>query len=500
MDTRLERRLSHLVDRLEKTRQVSIRQLSKDRSEETAYYRLLRNSSLTEGFLMSRFGEQVNELAKGIHVLAISDTTDIDMSRHRGRIKPDTGIGYIGDGRGYGYNCHATLAVNADTGMALGLANAFLWNRPTSKSLYSQLLGWAKKRNQLKKAAKIRSLTHQESEMLETLSQASVSFEGQTYRSAYGLPFQAKESSRWPLCCLNSQETLQAAAHITYVQDMEGDLYDTFVKVRLERSDLLIRGEPGRLCSPPTMTSSQKGMTLRRYYEQLPSQGRLSIQIRDRQTGKPKSVCLDIRSAPIRIFKKYFQNKYQNNYPGWVDLYVVYAWQTGMASGEAPIQWCLLTTHPISTLQQACQITAWYSMRWLIELLFRLLKKEGFNLEGSELASGHALRKLGLITLQAAMNVLKLKQARHGDTSLPIEAVFDAPQVVCLEKLCPKFEGKTLKQQNPYPQKTLPWATWVIARLGGWKPHDSKRPPGILTLKRGLDAFYLIHEGFLLTG
>ncbi len=58
------------------------------------------------------------------------------------------------------------------------------------------------------------------------------------------------------------------------------------------------------------------------------------------------------------------------------------------------------------------------------------------------------------------------------------------------------FIGKTQKQKNPYKKSTLQYATWVIARLGGWKGYAKARKPGITTLWLGLKAFYQSFKGW----
>jgi hypothetical protein len=47
------------------------------------------------------------------------------------------------------------------------------------------------------------------------------------------------------------------------------------------------------------------------------------------------------------------------------------------------------------------------------------------------------------------------------------DVTFSPEQQDCLMEIEPTLQGKTKKQQNPYPRASLPWATWIIARLGG---------------------------------
>ena len=55
---------------------------------------------------------------------------------------------------------------------------------------------------------------------------------------------------------------------------------------------------------------------------------------------------------------------------------------------------------------------------------------------------------------------------------------------------CEKLEGNTQKQKNPHDPNSLAFATWVIARLGGWRGLKSQRPLGIKTISKGLLKFY----------
>jgi len=58
------------------------------------------------------------------------------------------------------------------------------------------------------------------------------------------------------------------------------------------------------------------------------------------------------------------------------------------------------------------------------------------------------------------------------------------------------MQGKTTKLSNPFNKTKLPWAFWILARLGGWKGYASQRKAGFATLINGLKKFYDIYQGY----
>ena len=84
------------------------------------------------------------------------------------------------------------------------------------------------------------------------------------------------------------------------------------------------------------------------------------------------------------------------------------------------------------------------------------------------------------------------------EDQIPDSFCFEEEQIECLQMQNTKLEGKTKKQKNPYRKGSLRYATWVIARLGGWKGYASERKPGITTLWIGIEKFYNIFKGWKL--
>ncbi len=68
-----------------------------------------------------------------------------------------------------------------------------------------------------------------------------------------------------------------------------------------------------------------------------------------------------------------------------------------------------------------------------------------------------------------------------------------------LKIIQPTLEGKTEKQKNPFIYGSLAWAAWIIAKLEKWNGYTTQSPPGYITMKNGMDIFYLKYDTFLLT-
>jgi hypothetical protein len=186
--------------------------------------------------------------------------------------------------------------------------------------------------------------------------------------------------------------------------------------------------------------------------------------------------------------------------PATVTLSLVDVREIDPPAGEPPIHWRLLTTHCVDTVDQALQIVDWYRLRWLIEQLFWTLKRQGFDIEASQLETAEAIAKLALLAIQAAVTVMELVRARDGQDPRPAAELFEPPEIEVMEALQPELEGRTQRQKNPWPKHSLAWATWTVARLGGWKGYSTaEQPPGPLTMQHGLKALAQIRRGYDIT-
>lgn len=141
----------------------------------------------------------------------------------------------------------------------------------------------------------------------------------------------------------------------------------------------------------------------------------------------------------------------------------------------------------------------WYSWRWTIEEVFKILKKKGANIEASELEYSSSVRKLSIIILETVIKIFLMRIAYNDpETVISTDSWFSELEQECLEHQIEKMEGKTDKLKNKHQKNDLKRYVWCIARLGGWKGYQSERKPGITTLWIGIMKFNSIMEGYLL--
>jgi hypothetical protein len=183
--------------------------------------------------------------------------------------------------------------------------------------------------------------------------------------------------------------------------------------------------------------------------------------------------------------------------PATVTLTMVDVRETTMPKDGKPIHWRLLTTHTVTQLSEARRIVDLYRMRWAIEEFFHTLKTAGFDIEAADIGDPQVMIKFVTAASLAAVTVMQLVKARDGTTGQNLADAFDPADQPILEAVSRQLEGKTERQKNPHPNGSLAFASWVIARLGGWTGYYGK--PGPQVMRRGLEDFQRIKYGTTLS-
>lgn len=435
----------------------SIHKTCNEEKERKGAYRFLANEKVTEHCLIQDLTKQCESLVENKRVIALCDSSSFNFDSHKGRLTDLTGLGSIGSVNGVnplGFFMHPILIHEQSSGNPLGFSDLKLWSRSTQ----------AKRKK---------------SKRYETKD----------------IKIEDKESYKWIAPCLSSRDkVLSKAEHITFVMDREGDIMEVYDRIPNERTDVLVRAMHNR----NVITSDQEKVKLYDYVNRQEVSYTDCIEIKGGKRKK-RNAKVEVKIGTCTLQWPVKQKVSYKLNPNGVEVTMIEVKEKTHEGykEEPPLIWRLITTSKIQTQEEIQEQIRIYTQRWRIEEFFKLLKSDGFNIESTELESGKSIRKLTIIIMKVSLKIQQLKAAREGNTDIKVTEVFKPEEVECLVRINEEVSGDTIKQQNPYDKNNLAWATWIIARLGGWQEfYNKSRPPGNKTLKWGLDKFEGIMIGY----
>jgi Transposase DDE domain len=384
--------------------------------------------------LVAGWGERTAVAVAGRHVLAIQDTSEINFRTQPGRRR---GLGEIGKGVGRGLLLHAMLALDAESNACLGLVTGKIWTR-----------------------------------------------QGRVTVPHDKRPLEDKESERWISTPNRAKEVLSTAAMVTVVDDREGDIYAKWASVAAANFHLLTRSMHDRVLA--------NGASMYATAASWPIVDTATVDLMARADRPARRAKLALRFGRVTLKRPQTASR---ALPKTVDLNLIEVVELDPPDKVEPLHWYLLTTHEVIDVASAWQIVNWYKKRWAIEQLLRILKTHGLQLEDSRIETADRLLKLTAIAAKAAAIILQLVQARDGRSAEPASNAFTEDQIQVLAALATKYEGRTKLQSNPHPLRSLAWAAWIIARLGGWDGYPRTKP-GPITMRHGLEYFLGIAQAW----
>ena len=414
-----------------------LRRLSQgSKSREMGIWRFFANGRVTTRKLIEGWSEQTRSAVRDRHVLAIQDTSEIRFATVEGNRR---GLGKVKKGTCRGVLLHAMIGVDADTGALQGLVGGEIWTRKGEVTV-----------------------PHGKRALAD------------------------KESHRWLTTADQAKEVLAEARLITVVDDREGDFYAHWARTPGDRVHHLSRAMHDH--------ALVRGGTLYKAVKRVPFCAKAVIDVPSRIDRPARKAHLSMRFGSVVVKRP--SRTGEKDLPESVALNFVEVVELHPPKGAKPIHWLLLTTHEVGTVAKAWQIVGWYKLRWIVEQFFRSMKTQGLRIEDSQLHTADRLMKLVAVAARAATIVIQLVQARNGGEELPAEFAFSTEEINALKAINKEYSGRTVLQSNPHPAKTLPWAAWIIARLGGWSGYASQKPPGPITIHNGLDYFHKFFAGW----
>lgn len=359
--------------------------------------------------------------------LVISDTTEIDIGRHR----DVPGLGPTGNGGGWGFLLHNALMVNADSGEIIGVAGQTIHYRTE------------KEKTKSKKKGKSDPKRSRESEVWgKVIDQV-------------GPP---PEDVQW-----------------IHVLDRGGDNFEVYCHIRAQHSDWVVRG--AKLTRHVFAGRDEKRMKLSEYLPQLGLLGSYELSLRARPGQPARTAKLEVRVGSIKMPVPHHKSPWirQLN-PQPIAMNVVHVVEVDPPDDMTPICWILLTSLPVKTFKQAWTVIEYYERRWLVEEYHKALKS-GCRVTKRQLKTPERLEAMVAVMSVVAVRLLRLKSLARTSPDTPARQVVPP---VWLQML--KHARKGLDRVHDL---TVGQFYRQVAMLGGFLGRKGDGNPGWITIWRG---------------
>jgi hypothetical protein len=229
---------------------------------------------------------------------------------------------------------------------------------------------------------------------------------------------------------------------------------------------------------------------LRQHLQEQPVVATLAVRKARQGDQEARTAELSIRFAEVSV--KAPANRKAEEGRESIKVYAIWADEDHPPRSQDRISWLLLTTVRVRNAEDAARIVSWYACRWMIEILFKVLKS-GCQVEERQLETYDRLRRCLAIDIVVAWQILYLTTVGRDTPDLPCTVIFDKADWQALWVFL--HEGrKKLPKKTP----TLREMTRMIGRLGGHLGRRQDGEPGVVTMWRGLQRLPDISRAWLL--
>jgi len=408
-------------------------------SETTAAYRFLDNEQIShEQIMMPHWIATRQEAAQRPCVLLVADTTEINLSSHT----TTKGVGPVGQGlRGRGFYVHTVVALDAST---------------------KQILGCPYQEPFVRKPAPKK----------ETRAQRRQ---------------RARESQIWERCA-SQIGAAPSGVRWVHVGDRAADIFTFWQTCQQLGCDFVVRAmeDRGVFAQQEQEPEDPKLDHLRQLARKLtPQAGRL-LHVRAEHDRPARDAWLQMGYQQVCIQPPVNGASLQKTE---LLAWVIHVWEPAPPEGVEPLEWILVSSVPIASVEQAWEQVTWYSWRWLLEDFHHALKT-GCQIENRQVRSVAALwRLLGILT-PTALRLLLLREMAH-----------NAPETPATEVVCPEIVQVVALLSKKRPEAMSARLLWrTIASFGGYLNRTCDSPPGWKTLWQGWIYVQTVLEGVHLAG
>ena len=307
-------------------------------------------------------------------------------------------------------------------------------------------------------------------------------------------PIEAKESHRWVATLQQAFEEARYCPTTQFicVADSEADIYELLVAGTAQpgRGDWIVRacqdramlGKNGENVGENHVRQHMLGQPVL-WENTIHVRGRRKAKVAcsTRGRGQPR----ETRDAQVVVRAGRVTLR-----PPWradrklppVTVNVVLVSEEDPPPGDEPVEWLLLTSLPIDSVEQVRQIIQYYCVRWMIEIFFRVLKS-GCRVEERLFEYMDRLLTCLAIYMIVAWRTLYVCRLGRSCPETSCEVVFEAAEW--------KSVWKVVRREDP-PAEPPALCVFVrlVAQLGGYVNRKRPDPPGPQTVWIGLQRMH----------
>ncbi len=448
-DKRLNKRLAIVLSQLAAQPTASIPAACGGYAEMAAAYRLFENERLCfEDVLQPHVEATRRRVAEQSLVILAQDTTELEFTRPQQQV---VGAGPMDGSKRRGAFLHPLHAFTPD-GVPLGTVAARVWTRSDEASLSAA--------------------------------------ERQSRRKA--LPIEEKESQRWIDMLRRGQELAVEVPGTRFicVADSEADIYEYLAAAEAapSRVDWIVRAAGDRALEPEKDGTSadllhaevMKAEVL--FTKTITVRGRepkVACNARGRnQARQTRQAEVEVRAASVTLHPPYRRDR---KLPP-LTVNVVLVREIAPPPGEDPIEWVLLTSLPVVTVEEVAAVIQYYCVRWMIEILFRTLKS-GCRIEERRFETMDRLFLCVAVYLMVSWRTLFVCRMGRSLPEANCELIFEPAEW--------KSVWRVVRRSPPPAQPPkLSEMVRMVAQLGGYVNRPRKDEPGPQTVWLGLQRLH----------
>ncbi len=434
-DKRLNKRYEKILEASLRQPSQSISSVFQNWHQLKAAYRFFDNPKVTEEKFIDQQYKQTVSHIKNLDdkedILILQDTTHLNYEGHKKKKELFPTHSFVKRG----LNVHPSIAVTTSR-INLGLLQATIWTRDKEKK---QMTNWEKKSR----------------------------------------PIEEKKSYRWLQSFQVTQKVAQSNPKKTFfnICDREGDMYDLFLeaeKKRIENFYFIIRSSVNR----KTVIHDRD---LKETMETAPEIGQIAFE---HKRGNKKRLV----KQSIKVSKIPLDSPTRRTHLGKVTIWAVQAKEKNSPKGESPIEWLLLTNYPVKSLKDAKKILHYYTIRWDIEIFFKVLKS-GCKVEEIRLETLARLKPCLAFYMLIASRIMFLLKVGKTYPHLPCDILFSSPEW----KVAYLFIHRKKPPQKPPKLEEI---ILCIAQIGGYLNRKNDPPPGPKCMWMGIQQLHFMALGF----